>query len=209
MNRKDPLASIPVPDWVLDPITAYGDARATVDGPHDLAALELADTITALRRWAVEVRAEASVPRDRELLRGAYHALMSYGMGNSASALGRELAYTIERHLGGIAAPEGTEAFVKVLASLEPNDLAQCVAEFALRVVRFGETSDASMFSAPRGDLPAMEPGLMNVQFLMRGGYGSAEGFFDVVRVIQALGGAVLPTEFPKLLAERKDRSDA
>lgn len=108
MTAQISLLRIPVPDHVLAPIQAYGDARATEEGAYDTAALKLADVITALRRWAMELQNGAYAPVDRKLLEAAFHALSSYAMGNAAPELAQSLAATLERHLGGVPEADDT-----------------------------------------------------------------------------------------------------
>lgn len=69
--------------------------------------------------------------------------------------------------------------------------LLAAVKEFASRVVRFGETSDEGMFRLPSSqDAPAMTEDHLNVQFMVRGNFGTADALFDAMRpVIASHGG--------------------
>lgn len=60
----------------------------------------------------------------------------------------------------------------------------QAFVDFAKAVERFGETSDASMFS--NGELN-FETGHINVQFLASGNFGVAEKVFEAIRIFKGV----------------------
>ncbi len=78
-------------------------------------------------------------------------------------------------------------------SELSTADCLTVFRDFSRRMVRFGETSDPSMYAHPTHDgLPAMGPGHINVQVLVRGSFGSNDDFFEAMRV---LAGYKLPRD--------------
>lgn len=80
-------------------------------------------------------------------------------------------------------------------SNLTNEQARQVACDFLKRVIRFGETSDPSMFSGPNSEgKPAMGLDQINVQLMVNGQFGVASDFFEAIRV---LGGHKLPTKEP------------
>jgi hypothetical protein len=62
------------------------------------------------------------------------------------------------------------------------------ITNFARRIRRFGETSDAGMFvgTGGAGESP-MQPGELNVQLCITGRFGDADEFFEALRVLKGV----------------------
>lgn len=64
-------------------------------------------------------------------------------------------------------------------------DAHAAVKAFAAKVVRWGESSDSSMFTGPGVEGPAFGPGYINVQFMVKGSFGTADDLFEAMRVLR------------------------
>lgn len=79
---------------------------------------------------------------------------------------------------------------------LSEADCLEVFRQFSKRIVRFGETSEPSLFCGPSSSgKPGMARGHLNVQFMARGSFGVASDVFEAFRV---LNGYKLPRIKPK-----------
>lgn len=70
-------------------------------------------------------------------------------------------------------------------SDLKRSDCIKALAEFAPRVQRFMESSDAAGFAHGPGTLgTSCAPENINIMFLVRGNFGVAENLFEAIRVL-------------------------
>lgn len=88
-------------------------------------------------------------------------------------------------------------------SELSRQDCLKVFERFAMTIRRFGETSDEGMFALPSGEgCEPMGQGDINVQLCVKGGFGSADQFFEAIRV---LGGFKLPRNTQQPLRRNGD----